>query len=124
MKYEHFLNFFDWLVENCKEPVELPSEVQEVYEMLKIQQEVSKPAFTETGLAILEYMQTSDNKAYKAKEIAEGMLMSSRKISGAMRKLVTDGYVDKMGANPVIYSLTENGKNFDIMNYKKENNNG
>jgi predicted transcriptional regulator len=46
------------------------------------------------------------------------MIISSRKISGAIRKLVTDGFVDKYGQNPVIYSLTEKGKNFDIDGYK------
>ena len=45
--------------------------------------------------------------------------MSSKKISGAMRKLVTDEYVEKYGQSPVIYSLTEKGINFDIENYKE-----
>ena len=79
----------------------------------------NKPAFTETGLAILEYLQQGHEKNNKAKDIAEGMGLPSKKISGAMRKLVTDGYAEKFGQNPVIYSLTEQGKNFDIENYKE-----
>ena len=35
--------------------------------------------------------------------------MTSRTASGAMRKLVTDGYLEKVGENPVVYSITEKG---------------
>lgn len=79
----------------------------------------NKPAFTEIGLDILEYLQQGHEKNNKAKDIAEGMGIPSKKISGAMRKLVTDGYVEKFGQNPVIYSLTDQGKNFDITSYKE-----
>ena len=91
--------------------------------MLRNQQEsmADKPLFTETGLQILEYLQSCDAKNLKAKDIAEGMESSSRKVGGAMRKLVSDGFVDKFGSNPVVYTLTEKGRNFDIQLYKKEN---
>ena len=79
----------------------------------------NKPAFTEIGLDILAYLQDGHEKNNKAKDIAEGMNLPSKKISGAMRKLVTDGYVEKFGQNPVIYSLTDQGKNFDITSYKE-----
>jgi predicted transcriptional regulator len=117
-KYKRFIEYFDWLVQNCKEPVNLPDEVQDVYNLLREQQNMEKPMFTESGLAILEYLQSCDATSWKAKDIADGMIISSRKISGAIRKLVTDGFVDKYGQNPVIYSLTEKGKNFDIDGYK------
>lgn len=117
-KYKSFIEYFDWLVQNCKEPVNLPDEVQDVYNLLREQQNMEKPMFTESGLAILEYLQSCDATSWKAKDIADGMVISSRKISGAIRKLVTDGFVDKYGQNPVIYSLTEKGKNFDINSYK------
>lgn len=117
-KYKSFIEYFDWLVQNCKEPVNLPDEVQDVYNLLREQQNMEKPMFTDSGLAILEYLQSCDATSWKAKDIADGMVISSRKISGAIRKLVTDGFVDKYGQNPVIYSLTEKGKNFDINSYK------
>lgn len=117
-KYKSFIEYFDWLVQNCKEPVNLSDEVQDVYNLLLEQQNMEKPMFTESGLAILEYLQSCDATSWKAKDIADGMVISSRKISGAIRKLVTDGFVDKYGQNPVIYSLTEKGKNFDINSYK------
>ena len=49
--------------------------------------------------------------AYKARDIAQGMFIASKSVSGAMRKLVTDGYVEKIGQNPVVYMITEKGKN-------------
>ena len=122
-KYEQFLEFFDYLVVNCRVPVEVPKDVQQVYDILKEQGaslEVDKPLLTETGLQILEYLQSHDTKNQKAKDIATGMDVSSRKISGGIRKLVTDGFVDKFGKSPVIYSLTDKGRNFDIESYKEK----
>lgn len=118
-KYKQFLDYFDWLVENCKQSVVMPDEVQDVYNMLQEQQAMEKPMFTESGLSILEYLQTCDAKSLKARDIADGMVISSRQVSGAIRKLVTDGFVDKMGSSPVIYSLTTKGKDFDIKSYKE-----
>lgn len=115
-KYEPLLDYFDWLVTNCKEPTEIPDNVKEVYNELRNQS--NKPLLTESGMQILEYLQGCDTKNLKAKDIAEGMNIPSRKISGAMRKLVTDGFVEKTGQNPVIYNLTEKGLNFDINDYK------
>lgn len=117
-KYKQFLDYFDWLVENCKQSVVMPDEVQDVYNMLQEQQAMEKPMFTESGLSILEYLQSCDAKSLKARDIADGMVISSRQVSGAIRKLVTDGFVDKMGSSPVIYSLTTKGKDFDIKSYK------
>lgn len=118
-KYEQFINFFDYLVANCKEPVSIPEEVQQVYDSLKLQEVKEKPMFTETGLEILEYLQENNATSLKAKDIADGMGVSSRKVSGAIRKLCTDGFVDKAGQNPVIYSLSSKGKNFNITDYKE-----
>ena len=124
-KYEEFINFFDWLVENCKYPVELPLAVKEVKEQLETQSQnfKEKPLFTESGLQILEYLQGSDPSKMKASDIAQGLGVNSRKVSGAIRKLVTDEFVDKFGSNPVIYSLTEKGRNFDLNAYKENMNN-
>ena len=33
-----------------------------------------------------------------------------------MRKLVSDGFVEKAGKDPIIYSLTEKGKEYEIDN--------
>lgn len=121
---EKFLDYFDWLVSNCKEPVILPTEIKDFYNMLRSQEQYNtKPILTESGLQILEFLQKSESKNYKAKDIADGMLISSRKVSGAIRKLVTDDFVGKFGSNPVVYTLTDKGKNFNIEQYKGELNN-
>ena len=78
--------------------------------------EEDKPEFTDNGKLILKYMQdNSDKDNFKAKDIGEGLFVSSRTVSGAIRKLVTDGYVEKIGQDPVIYTLTEKGKNKEIV---------
>lgn len=72
--------------------------------------DTSKPKFTENGKLVLAYMianKETYNNLFKAKEIGEGLGISSRTASGAMRKLVTDGYVEKIGQDPVVYALTE-----------------
>ena len=58
---------------------------------------------------------------YKARDIAEGMSLSSKAVSGAMRKLVTDGYVEKVGKDPVVYMISENGKNVKFDENENEN---
>lgn len=120
-KCEQFLKFFDYLVANCNEPI--PEEVQEFYDILKDSQETytEKPEFTETGLEILRYMQECNIKSLKAKDVAEGILSSSRKVSGAMRKLCTDGYVEKYGKSPVIYTLSNKGKELNIKEIENSN---
>ena len=77
----------------------------------------SKPKFTENGKLVLQYMKDNKdnyNNLFKAKEIGEGLGISSRTASGAMRKLVTDGYIEKIGESPVVYSLTVAGIEVDL----------
>ena len=119
-KCKKFLDFFDELIDACHLTT-IPEDVQDFYDMLKSSQNnySEKPAFTENGLLILEYLQSNDIKSIKAREIADGLCKPSRTISGAMKKLVNDGYVEKFGQNPVIYALTEKGKNFNLKEYKE-----
>ena len=84
---------------------------------ISMSEDNGKPKFTENGKLVLKYMQdTKDqyNNLFKAKEIGEGLSISSRTASGAMRKLVTDGYVEKIGSDPVVYSITEKGISADL----------
>ena len=68
---------------------------------------------TEKGREILEWLNTKErlNEFFSAKDIGEGLFTSSRVISGAARKLVTDGYLEKEGKNPVTYRITASGHN-------------
>ena len=80
--------------------------------LTSLQKVVEKPKFTENGKKILVYMQDNykdNNNIFNAKGIGEGLFLSSRGVSGALRKLVTDGYAEKMGTSPVCYSLTQQG---------------
>ena len=74
-----------------------------------------KPVLTQNGAPIIKYLQEhQDVKMWKAREIADAMGLSSRGISGSMRKLVSDGFCEKIGNNPSVYMLTEKGKNLNI----------
>ena len=86
------------------------------WEAFKGKKEIEKPEFTDNGKLILKYLQdhATDIPMAKAKDIGEGLFVSSRVVSGAIRKLVTDGYVEKIGQDPVVYALTEKGKTVNI----------
>lgn len=91
----------------------------EFFEELKNNKTKSSKEMTENGQKSLTWMQEnfeSMNNVFTSKEIAEGLFTSGRSVSGSMRKLVNDGYVEKIGTNPVQYALTEKG-----MNYKFDN---
>lgn len=95
---------------------ELDPDIVLYWEALKGKVEEDKPLFTDNGKLILQYLKDNqETPMWKAKDIAEGLFISSRGVSGAMRKLVTDGYVEKVGQDPVIYSLTEKGKTVEII---------
>lgn len=76
---------------------------------------------TENGIKILRWMSANKeslSNVFTSREVAEGLFTSGRSVSGAMRKLTSDGYVQKVGQNPVQYSLTEQGEQF-VDNYTK-----
>lgn len=76
-----------------------------------------KPLFTDNGKLILKSLQeiqNNYNNMMKAKDIAEHIGISSRQVAGAMRKLITDGFVEKIGKEPVIYAITEKGLTINI----------
>lgn len=88
------------------------------FEQLKATPEKEKAPFTENGAKVLIWMQenyASYNNILKAKEIGDGLFCSSRTVSGAMRKLITDGYVSKTEGTPTCYSLTELGMNITVV---------
>ena len=88
------------------------------FEQLKATPEKEKAPFTENGAKVLIWMQEnyeSYNNILKAKEIGDGLFCSSRTVSGAMRKLVTDGYVSKTEGTPTCYSLTELGMSVAVV---------
>lgn len=113
-KCEKFLDYFDSLVKDVNE---LPREVKEFYDILRSTQDTykEKPAFTETGVKILSFLKSLEgSKGMKSNEIAEQMGLAPKTVSGSIRKLVNDGYVEKFGKSPVVYNISEKGKNINF----------
>lgn len=76
-----------------------------------------KPKFTTIGKTTLRFMQENKdtyNNIFKSKEIGDALGISSRSVSGGMKKLVNDGYVEKMGDTPITYSITSLGLEADL----------
>lgn len=113
-KKDNFIKFVEELISvlDPNEFTDVEKDAIEYFNAFKSTNTENKVMFTENGKLILQYIR--DNKdncgnMFKAKDIGEGLSITSRTASGAMRKLVTDGYIEKIGTNPVVYSLTQLG---------------
>ena len=113
-KKEKFVKYVEDLMDgNC---YEMNEDVRLYWEAFKGKAEEEKPLFTDNGKLILKFLQdNTDIAMWKARDIAEGLFISSRTVSGSIRKLVSDGYVEKIGQDPTIYSITAAGKNIEIV---------
>ena len=102
--------------ENYPDEYELAASFWEDFKDGKIK---NSGAMTENGKKLLSWMQENVDtmtNLFTSKEAAEALFTSGRSIAGSMRKLVNDGYVEKTGKDPVQYSLTEAGKNYQFDN--------
>jgi predicted transcriptional regulator len=70
--------------------------------------------FTDNGKVILAYMKTVPGENLKARDIADNLGLSAKTVSGSMRKLVSDGFIEKIGKDPIIYTITNKGKEITI----------
>ena len=118
-KKQKFINFVEGLIAKVDiDTLDADSkEAIEYFNILKSAEGEEKQKFTENGKLVLTYIQQNyetNNNMFKAKDIGEGLNITSRTASGAMRKLVTDGYLEKIASNPVIYSLTDLGKTVSV----------
>lgn len=112
-KKQEFINFVSDYMNEMKN--EMSENVSLYWEAFCGKDDVEKPMFTDNGKIILQYLQNNpDTPMWKARDIAEGLFINSRAVSGAMRKLVTDGFVEKVGQDPVVYAITDKGKNIEI----------
>ena len=112
-KKQEFIKYAEKAFEACG--FEMNDDVRLYWDAFRGAVDGEKPLFTDNGKLIMKYLQDhQDNPMWKSRDIAEGLFISSRAVSGAIRKLVTDGYVEKIGTDPVVYALTENGKNIVI----------
>lgn len=112
---QEFCNFLQSLMDASPQiTAEISDNLKAYVDILLNEDEENKSEITDNGKQILKYMQDNDSPTYKARDIAEGLDVLSRKVSGSMRKLVTDGFVEKVGKDPAVYILTDKGKNFAI----------
>lgn len=110
-KKEKFIDEITKLLEDSPKKY-LSEDALDFWNGLQMTGDSGKPKFTENGKLVLQYMKDNKdayNNLFKAKDIGEGMGISSRTASGAMRKLVSDGYAEKIGQDPTIYALTDLG---------------
>lgn len=106
----------DIYAENYPDEYELAASFWEDFKDGKVK---NSGAMTENGKKLLSWMQENVDtmtNLFTSKEAAEALFTSGRSIAGSMRKLVNDGYVKKTGKDPVQYSLTEAGKNYQFDN--------
>lgn len=114
MKQE-FLNFLNALMSAAPEVVEnMMSDNIQMYIDALSEVETTKVELTDNGKLILNYLQQREAVPLKAKDIAAQLDVSSRTVSGSMRKLVADKFVEKVGKDPILYLITEKGKEFKI----------
>lgn len=88
------------------------------YDKFLFEEVKEKPLITPKGLQVLEFLNENPKALYTSKMIGEALSINSRSVSGAMRKLVSDGYVNKKGKSPIAYIITEKGENFILDNNK------
>lgn len=90
---------------------DIPEDAWDYWKALLAEKSIEKPQFTDNGKVILKFLKDNVQiETWKSKDIAEGIGISSRGVSASARKLVNDGYIDKVGQDPVFYVLTEKGK--------------
>ena len=74
---------------------------------------IDKPLITEKGKTVLKYMKTL-SVPMKSTDIATNMGISSKSVTGTIKKLVSDGFVEKIGDKSALYIITTKGKELDI----------
>ncbi len=124
-KKEAFIEFIDYIFKDSdlrfytEEDDERFQLAKVFWEDFKNNKVKNSGAMTENGKKLLSWMQENIDKMsniFTSNEAAEALFTSGRSIAGSMRKLVNDGYVEKVGKDPVQYSLTDMGKTYKIDN--------
>lgn len=117
LKKQIFIDTIEALFTKNSSDVFIPQEAIDFFEDYKKCASSNKKAITEKGINILKEMRELDEDAWiSATALGQRMDISGKSVSGTMRKLVTDGYVEKRIGNPASYRLTEKGRTctFDI----------
>lgn len=113
-KKEKFIEEIDDIIKNG---LTLSEDAMIFFEAMKQTEDETKPILTDKGKEILKYLQDNIDtlkNSFTSKMVGEGMGIPSKSISGSMRSLASKGFIEKLGDKPVIYSLTDEGKNFNV----------
>ena len=105
---EKFIEVINEILKDCPDFFGQGEDAEAAVEYFYSLRDGKSTTITENGQRILSYMQDNYNKynnIFKAKDIGEGLGISSRSVTGSIRGLVNLGLVTKEGKNPVIYSL-------------------
>ena len=103
--------FFNYLKQGL-ETIDAPE--QAFKKLTKLEEKTLSHGLTEKGAKILDLMNSAPDEIYSSQTIGVSLGLSSRSVSGSMKKLVAEEYVEKLGQNPVCYKLTETGKNYQV----------
>ena len=112
-----FIEIVEILFEQNKDRVS--PDALDFFEDYKRGKSSNRKEITEKGVAILKGLQETDGWI-TAKALGEKIEMASRSVSGAMKKLVEDGYAEKKEGNPAGYRVTDKGREFDCASFVAE----
>lgn len=115
-------NVFIETVENLFNayPLNVPTEALEFFEDYKRGKSSNRKEITDKGIAIILAMR-ENSEWITAKALGEIMDVSGRSISGSMKKLVEDGYVEKRAGTPSAYKITEKGLTCELPTAEVDN---
>jgi DNA-binding MarR family transcriptional regulator len=105
------------MVEELISVLDLSEYKEEMEYFNSLKETKEEKIITEKGLKILNFMKehkSEYNNIFKANDIGAGLQVSGRSVSGSIPKLIASNFVEKVGSNPVCYSLTELGETFNI----------
>lgn len=114
-----FINTVESLFTKYTFEENIPQEALDFFEDYKKYQTSNKKKFTEKGMNILLAMREV-NDWITASALGKQMDVSGRSVSGSMRKLVEDGYIEKRASNPAAYKITEKGMTCEFDNIEDE----
>lgn len=108
-----FINTVEELFAKYTFEENIPQEALDFFEDYKKGKSSNRKEITEKGVIILEALKESGDWI-TAKALGEQIDMSGRSVSGSMRKLVEDGFVEKRAGNPASYKVTDKGIEFTV----------